>query len=241
MSTEPLPEMSDLWQQTLNWHPTASQQARFQHLYELVLIGNQHQNLTRITEPSEFWEKHLWDSLRGVFPYVSLDGLKVMDIGTGAGFPGFPIAIVRPDWHVTLLDSTRKKVTFLEDAIDALNLKNAKAVVDRVEKIGQHRHHREGYDLATIRAVASPSVCAEYALPLVKVGGLAVLYRGQWTDDEAIALTDAVDLLGGTIEACEKFETPLTHGIRHCVYLRKTRSTPAEFPRAIGIPAQNPL
>ena len=241
MTIAPLPELFDLWQQTLTWQPNAQQQSRFQQFYELVLDGNQKQNLTRITEPREFWEKHLWDSLRGVFPYVLQDNLRGIDIGSGAGFPGIPIAIARPDWRITLLDSTRKKVTFLEDAIDALNLKNTTAIADRVEQIGQLRKHRESYDLVTIRAVAAASVCAEYALPLLKVGGLAVLYRGQWTDEEAIALSETVNILGATIEACEKFETPLTQGLRHCLYLRKTNLTPAEFPRAIGIPTQKPL
>src|SRR3712207_2556668 len=98
MSTKKLPEMMDLWQKTLDWQPDLQQQAQFQQFYELVLAGNRQVNLTRITEPFEFWEKHLWDSLRGVFPYVSKVALKVIDIGTGAGFPGVPMAIARPDW-----------------------------------------------------------------------------------------------------------------------------------------------
>ncbi|MER3476651.1 MAG: 16S rRNA (guanine(527)-N(7))-methyltransferase RsmG, partial [Leptolyngbya sp. ERB_1_2] len=173
-----LPEMNDLWRSTTDWFPTEEQRSQFQQFYELVLQGNQQQNLTRITEPNDFWEKHLWDSLRGVFPKVTAASLSAIDIGTGAGFPGIPMAIARSDWKVTLLDSTRKKVTFLQDSTKALGLSNVRSLVDRVEQIGQTSGHRESYDLATIRAVAAASVCAEYALPLLKVGGLAVLYRG---------------------------------------------------------------
>lgn len=241
MSTERLPEMTDLWQATLNWQPNSQQRSQFQQFYELIVAGNRQLNLTRITGPVEFWEKHLWDSLRGVFPQVNQEFQSAIDIGTGAGFPGVPIAIAQPTWQVTLLDSTRKKINFLQESVRSLNLDHIRMLVDRVEQVGHHPSHRESYDVATIRAVASASVCAEYALPLLKVGGVAVLYRGQWTDEEAIALSNAVKKLGGTIEACEKFETPMTQGIRHCVYLRKVDSTPEEFPRAIGVPAQNPL
>lgn len=241
MLVEALPDRADLWQSTMNWSPSEEQRSRFQAFYELILQGNQQQNLTRITEPADFWEKHLWDSLRGVFPKVTLSRLSAIDIGTGAGFPGIPMAIARPEWNVTLLDSTRKKVHFLQETTKSLQLTNVRSMAERVEQLGQASGHREAYDLATIRAVAAASVCAEYALPLLKVGGLAVLYRGQWTDEEAIALDQAVAQLGGTVEACDRFETPLTQGVRHCLYVRKTEPTLPEFPRAIGIPTQAPL
>ncbi|HTL88858.1 MAG TPA: 16S rRNA (guanine(527)-N(7))-methyltransferase RsmG [Leptolyngbya sp.] len=236
-----LPEMNDLWESTTQWVPTEEQRSRFQQFYELVLTGNQQQNLTRITEPNDFWEKHLWDSLRGVFPKATAADLSAIDIGTGAGFPGIPMAIARSDWQVTLLDSTRKKVAFLQDATKALKLSNVRSMIDRVEQLGRTSGHRAAYDLATIRAVAAASVCAEYALPLLKVGGLAVLYRGQWTEAEAIGLDQAVEQLGGVVEECDRFETPLTQGVRHCLYIRKTKATSFEFPRAIGIPTQEPL
>ena len=236
-----LPEMTELWQSTTNWCPTEEQRSTFQQFYQLVLTGNQQQNLTRITAPEDFWEKHLWDSLRGVFPKVTAADLSAIDLGTGAGFPGIPMAIARPNWSVTLLDSTRKKVTFVQDTTKTLKLSNVRSMVDRAEQIGRASGHREFYDLVTIRAVSAASVCAEYALPLLKAGGLAVLYRGQWTDEEAIVLDNAVEQLGGVVEECDRFETPLTQGIRHCLYIRKTTSTPLEFPRAIGIPTQSPL
>ena len=243
----PLPDLADLWQETLNWQPEADQQAQFQKFYGLILESNQQLNLTRITEPSEFWEKHLWDSLRGIMRLLkspltpNVSSFQAIDIGTGAGIPGVPVAIVRPDWTVTLLDSTRKKISFVQNAVETLKLENIKTVIDRVEQIGHDRYHREHYDLALIRAVATASVCAEYALPLLKVGGVALLYRGQWTTEEAQGLALAVEQLGGTIEATDGFVTPLTQSTRHCLYLRKVTPTPTTFPRTIGIPTQDPL
>jgi 16S rRNA (guanine527-N7)-methyltransferase len=243
-----LPELPEIWQQTLNWQPTAEQQVQLQRLYELILEGNQQLNLTRIIDPQEFWEKHLWDSLRGIAPLLK-DGEKdftstphhFIDIGTGAGFPGIPVAIALSDCTVTLVDSTRKKIAFLEKILPELALDNVKTLTGRVEEIGQQSQHRQNYDVAMIRAVSNASVCAEYALPLLKQGGLAIIYRGNWTEDETKALTDAVKQLGGEIEAIEQFTTPLSHGLRHCLYLRKIATTPAKFPRAVGIPTHKPL
>lgn len=220
-----MPEMTDIWQQTLNWQPTPQQQKQFQRFYELILEGNRQLNLTRIVEPLEFWEKHLWDSLRGVIPLLSNlsspTSLAIIDVGTGAGIPGIPVGIAVNDCTVTLLDSTRKKITFLEKTLIELDLKNIKTLTSRAEEIGKQPQHKKTYDVALIRAVGTATICAEYTLPLLKQGGLAVIYRGNWTEDEAKALEKAVDELGGAIESVEKFTTPLTHGIRHCLYLRK--------------------
>ncbi|OUL27202.1 16S rRNA (guanine(527)-N(7))-methyltransferase RsmG [Nostoc sp. RF31YmG] len=244
--TNSLPEMAEIWQETLNWQPTAQQQLQFQQLYELILEGNRQLNLTRITEPQEFWEKHLWDSLRGIAPqqqFISSlqEGASVIDIGTGAGFPGIPVAIAVPNCTITLLDSTRKKITFLEKILTELALDNTKTLVGRVEEIAQQHHHRQSYDVTLIRAVGTASACAEYALPLLKQGGLAVIYRGNWTQEEATALDNAVNQLGGVIEAIAQFTTPLSKSVRHCLYLRKIATTPANFPRAVGVPTQKPL
>jgi 16S rRNA (guanine527-N7)-methyltransferase len=264
VETDALPEMTDRWLETLAWHPEPHQQQKFQQLYQLILQGNQQFNLTRITEPIEFWEKHLWDSLRGIafalqsevrendenqqvspspFPLSSSSSApyRAIDIGTGAGFPGIPVAIVRPDWQVTLLDSTRKKIGFVRAVLTELQIENAKTASDRVEQVGHQRLHREKYDLALLRAVAPASVCAEYALPLLKLGGGAILYRGQWTEAETEALQPALEELGGTITHIDAFTTPLSQSVRHCLYLRKTAQTPIDFPRAVGVPAQKPL
>lgn len=251
--TQPkLPENLRLWQTTTDWQPDAGHLLEFQNLYELILEGNQRMNLTRIVEPAEFWEKHLWDSLRGVTPLLRSHSIasvaeaeqtqvRAIDIGTGAGFPGLPVAIARPDWHVTLLDSTRKKIAFLNSIIDRLGMENATAIAGRAEEIGQQSQHRERYDLAFARAIGPAVVCAEYALPLLKIGGLTLLYRGHWTDEESETLAKAIEPLGGIVDFIERFTTPLTDSVRSCLYLRKIAKTPGEFPRAVGIPTQQPL
>jgi 16S rRNA (guanine527-N7)-methyltransferase len=238
-----LPPMAEQWQATLGWQPTAAQQDLFQRLYETIVETNRSLNLTRITEPNEFWEKHLWDSLRGIQAWLPEDpeSLNVVDIGTGAGFPGLPIAIIKPHWKCTLVDSTRKKVKFVQETADALGLTGVTGLSDRAEQLGHSKYYREAYDLATIRAVAGISVCAEYVLPLVKVGGTGILYRGQWSEEEAAACEGAVAQLGGRLDRVEIFETPLSQSMRACVYLKKVATTSHEFPRAIGIPTQMPL
>ncbi len=265
--TASLPQHLECWQETLHWQPTLLQQQQFQHLYAQTLQGNRQLNLTRITEPEAFWEKHLWDSLSGIKPWLPARSIETpesilevlppnlsptlpstlpsncrsIDIGTGAGFPGLPIALVQPSWTVTLLDSTRKKMAFVEMMLAELEIKNAKTLSDRVEQAAYHPRHRAAYDLATLRAVAAASACAEYALPLLKVGGIAVLYRGQWTEEEAIALEATLQVLGGRLVAVEAFKTPISQGDRHCLYLTKEKPTSPEFPRPTGIPTRVPL
>jgi len=246
-STIPLlPEMAEIWQQTLNWQPNEQQQQQFQQLYELIIVGNRQLNLTRITGAEEFWEKHLWDSLRGIapqgqfIPFMSANA-SIIDIGTGAGFPGIPVAIKVPNYTIALLDSTRKKINFIDEILTQLTLPNAKTLIGRAEEIGHHPQHRKTYDVALIRAVGNAAVCAEYTLPLLKQGGLAVIYRGNWTEEETKSLQNAVNQLGGIIESIEQFTTPLTNSIRHCLYLRKVVNTPASFPRGAGVATQKPL
>ena len=241
-----LPETNSVWQETLNWQPTAQQKQQFQKLYELIIVGNKKLNLTRITTPEDFWEKHLWDSLRGVkFILENQINLqeekKIIDIGTGGGFPGLPVAITVPQYAVTLLDSTRKKINFIETILADLNIKNALTITNRVEQIGRLFQYREIYDIALLRAVAPTIVCAEYALPMLKIGGIAILYRGNFTTDEQTNLPEVVKLLGGKIENIEEFKTPLSQSIRNCVYLRKVGKTPINYPRPVGVPTQTPL
>lgn len=224
-----LPEMTDLWIKTINWQPSALQQSQFQQVYEQVIRGNSQFNLTRITEPVEFWEKHLWDSLRPIVPLLALKQPQIIDIGTGAGFPGLPMAIALPDSTVTLVDSTRKKIAFLDTVLIELNIANALTVTSRAETLGKLPQYSNAYDVATIRAVGAAAICAEYALPLIKPGGIAVLYRGNWTVEEQEALTRAIAPLNGKIDSIDSFKTPLTHSIRHCIYLKKlTTSTPSQ-------------
>ena len=246
LSIANLPKMAEIWEKTLNWQPTNLQENQFQQLYQLIIAGNRQINLTRITEPEEFWEKHLWDSLRGIAPkQIFIPGIdrgkRIIDIGTGAGFPGLPMALIFPNSQVTLLDSTGKKIAFIETVLSALALNNVKTLLGRAEEIGQQYEHRQNYDVAVIRAVGNVSVCDEYSLPLVRKGGLAIIYRGSWSEAENESLETAVEQLGGAVELIEEFSTPLSNSTRHCLYLRKVTNTPISFPRGVGIPSQKPI
>ncbi|PZD73877.1 Ribosomal RNA small subunit methyltransferase G [Acaryochloris thomasi RCC1774] len=238
------------WLKILDWQPSPQQLEQFQNLYAQILQGNQQLNLTRITEAPDFWEKHLWDSLAGVRPWlveesslpvVLPDDCRVIDIGSGGGFPGLPVAIACSAWQVSLLDATRKKMAFLETVAQALGLANVKVICDRAESLGQDPAHRQQYDLALIRAVGPASVCAEYALPLLKLRGIAVLYRGQWSEDEAGALRAALEQLGGEIVETRRFKLPVSGGERHYLYLQKQQETSQKFPRRVGLPVKRPL
>ncbi len=220
-----VPNSGELWQSTLGWQPTPPQQAQFEAFYEAVRAGNQRLNLTRIIAPQDFWEKHLWDSLAGIAPLAfqtqEPTARRVIDIGTGAGFPGVPVAIACPQYQVTLLDSTGKKVNFLNEALARLPLPNARAIAARAEALADQSAHQEVYDVALLRAVGPPADCATYALPLLKPNGVAVLYRGHWSPTDAEMLVGALKGVGAVLSV-EGFTTPLTQSVRHCIYIGKT-------------------
>jgi 16S rRNA (guanine527-N7)-methyltransferase len=224
------------------WQPDRPQLSQICKLYDGIVAGNKLMNLTRITSPEEFWEKHLWDSLWPVGDCLaSTDLLRALDIGTGGGFPGLPLAIARPDAEVTLLDSTRKKITFLQQLAEELGLTNVRTLAERAETAGLARHYRSKFDLAMTRAVGPVTVCAEYAVPFLKIGGRAILYRGQWEEHEEADLLAAAEELGARVVAIERTLTPLTQAVRHRVILEKLTHTAADYPREVGIPTQRPL
>jgi 16S rRNA (guanine527-N7)-methyltransferase len=223
---------SALWSQTLNWQPTSSQERLYEHLYNLVLEGNQTQNLTRITDPQDFWEKHLWDSLRGVQLAWELSDLQVIDIGTGAGFPGLPISIAQPSWHISLLDSKIKKTNFIKNTVEALDLARVSVLTGRAEEINQSDRHYQKYDLVLLRAVGNVSLCAQYVMPFLKTGGQAILYRGQWTETEQLELDKICDRLEAKLTHLESFTTPLTNSQRHCLHITK-------ITKQVGLHASN--
>lgn len=241
-----LPNSADHWQSSLHWQPSDALQQQFETLYDAVVAINQTVNLTRITSPEDFWEKHLWDSLQGIAPWLvdaaAQDSpLKVVDIGTGGGFPGLPMALVFPQWSVALMDATRKKIAAIEQISQSLGLANVQFLPERAEHIGHQPIYRESFDLAVVRAVGSVNTCAEYALPLLRLGGQAVLYRGQWSAAEDAGLLNVLPRLGGTLTEVRAMTTPLTQGVRHNVVLTKVNRTPDQFPRSPGLPAKSPL
>jgi 16S rRNA (guanine527-N7)-methyltransferase len=146
--------------------------------------------------------------------------VNLIDIGTGGGFPGLPIAIMRPRWSVTLLDSTQKKVRIVQESIEAIGLTNCTTVVGRAERQAQLPQYAERYDLATVRAVGSIQACVEYTLPFLIDDGIAILYRGHWSDDDLTTLNKVLRRTGGRLLTVEAFETPITQAVRHCVFLQ---------------------
>lgn len=224
-----LPNPIDLWQSTTQWQPSEVVQSQFQQLYELVLAGNQRMNLTRITEPMDFWEKHLWDSVRGLLSPVLQNGLAAFDpaqitaadLGTGGGFPGLPGAIIFPEWRWLLMDSTRKKIQFVAETAEAIGLANVKTACDRAEQFVRRPGPKPNFQLVTLRALGAADLCAHYALPMLAPRGIAVLYRGRWSAEEEASLEEPLAHWGGKILDIDAFKTPVTDGERHCVYLQK--------------------
>ena len=213
---------------------------QFIKFYELLVEWNKVMNLTGITEYEDVVEKHFIDSLSLVKTLDIMDIETVIDIGTGAGFPGIPLKIVRKDIKLTLLDSLNKRLVFLDNVKRFLELESTKIVHGRAEDAGKDTNYREKYDIATARAVANLSVLAEYCLPFVKVGGLFVCMKGN-NVEEIEEAEKALDKLGGKIEKIEKIYLPNSDIERNIVIIRKIKSTPKEFPRKAGVPSKNPI
>lgn len=223
MNQVTLPLMNDIWQETLGWQPSLAQEELFNKFYQQILIGNQQLNLTRITEVTDFWEKHLWDSLKGIQPLLNTSetSRKIIDIGTGAGMPGVPIAISLPQAQVVLLDSTHKKLKFLDQLILDIHLPDTTTLLGRAEQVNNQINHRQQYDVVTIRAVAKIEMCVKYSLPFLNSDGVAILYRGNWTEEEALQLEEILSKYKSKIVDITSFTTPITNSQRHCIYLQR--------------------
>ena len=194
-------------------------------------------NLTAITEPNEVILKHFIDSLT-IANLIEKDQ-KVIDVGTGAGFPGIPLSIVKEE-NITLLDSLNKRIIFLEEVINKLELKNIKAIHARVEEFAKNKKERESYDIATSRAVASLNVLLEYLLPLVKLNGICICMKGSNTEEIEEA-KNALKILGGEIEKIERITLPESDITRNIVIVKKVRETLLKYPRKPGIPSKEPI
>ena len=213
---------------------SAEQLALFETYYAMLADWNTRVNLTAITEPEDVAKKHFLDSLAAA-PYLK-QGASIVDVGTGAGFPGLPLLIFRPDLKVTLMDSLQKRLVFLEAVCKELKLK-AELVHARAEDAGQNPKYREKFDVALTRAVSALPVLCELTLPLVKVGGISIAYKGD-SAEELAASGNALSVLHAT---AERVVIPADYGARELVILTKNGTTPKQYPRKAGTPSKNPL
>lgn len=206
---------------------------------ELVLEWNKRLNLTAICDDKEFVIKHFLDSLT-VLKYLGKIKGRLIDVGTGAGFPGIPLKIAVDNLDVSLLDSLEKRVKFLDNVINDLDLKNIHAMHSRAEDAGNDGNYRESYDFCVARAVASLPVLCEYCLPFVKVNGLFLAMKAL-KSSEIDDSKRALEILGGKVEEVIDFTLPFTDNNRKIIMIRKFRQTPTKYPRKSGKPSKNPL
>lgn len=208
---------------------------------DLLLEWNEKVNLTAITDPDEVWIKHFEDSLTCLETGLLVPGCRVIDVGTGAGFPGLPLAMACPEISVTLLDSLKKRLLFLEEVIAKTKTENAVTVHARAEDGGRNPKFREHFDVAVSRAVSRLSVLCEYTLPYVKVGGTLIAMKGPSAKEELDEAKRAISVLGGGDVHIQK--TKLTdENLSHClVLIKKVRPTPTIYPRKAGTPTKSPL
>lgn len=218
---------------------TDKKQQQFEDYMKLLLEWNEKINLTAITEEDDVILKHFVDSLT-ISKHIK-EGKRIVDVGTGAGFPGIPVKIAREDIDVTLVDSLNKRILFLQDVIEKLELQKVKTLHYRAEEFGQNKKYRETFDIATSRAVANLSTLVEYLLPLVKVGGICICMKGSEIAEELECSKKAIHILGGEIEKVEEFTLPESDIKRNIVIIKKISSTPNKYPRKAGTPAKEPI
>ena len=218
---------------------TETQLEQFRIYYEMLVEKNKVMNLTGITEWNEVLEKHFLDSISLIRAIDLSQELTVMDMGTGAGFPGIPLKIAFPNLKVTLADSLNKRVLFLQEVINVLKLEGIEAIHGRAEDLARDKKYREQYDLSVSRAVANLSTLSEYCLPFVKIGGQFISYKSGEIDEEVNACKSAVFLLGGKIKDIVKFE--LGESGRSFIIIDKVNGTPKTYPRKAGTPSKKPL
>lgn len=204
-----------------------------------LLEWNEKINLTAITDEDDIILKHFIDSLT-ILEYIP-EKSNVIDVGTGAGFPGIPLKIVREDINMTLMDSLNKRITFLNEVINKLGLKKINAIHSRAEELAKMPEHREKYDIAVSRAVANLSTLSEYMIPFVKVGGKCICMKGSNIEEELKTAKNAIKELGGEIEKVINFKLPDSDNERNIIIIKKVRNTKSKYPRKAGMPSKEPL
>lgn len=220
---------------------TEQQCQEFQKYYEYLIEKNKVMNLTGITEKEEVIDKHFIDSLGLAVKMDLTKPLTVLDLGTGAGFPGIPLKIAFPNLTITLLDSLNKRIKFLDEVIDLLELTGIETIHGRAEDYAKPGKLREQFDLCVSRAVANLSSLSEYCIPYVKEGGYFIPYKSGNIDEELKKAGHAIGMLGGKVESVEEFQIPGTDIERTFVKIKKRKATPKRFPRKAGMPSKDPL
>ncbi|MBR1693327.1 MAG: 16S rRNA (guanine(527)-N(7))-methyltransferase RsmG [Lachnospiraceae bacterium] len=214
---------------------------QFMRYYELLTEWNSFMNLTAITDFDEVCKKHFVDSVSLVKAYDLSQNLHVIDIGTGAGFPGIPLKIVFPNLNVTLLDSLNKRIRFLDTVISELELSDITALHGRAEDYAKPDKLREAFDLCVSRAVANLSTLSEYCLPYVKKGGSFISYKSEKIEEEGKNAQHAIELLGGKVSGQIAFTLPQSDIYRNLYIIEKVKETPKKYPRKAGLPSKEPL
>ena len=223
----------------LNIELSDTQIKQFYNYMNILIEWNKVMNLTGITEPKEIIIKHFIDSLT-VLNKIDKQS-KMIDVGTGAGFPGIPIKIAFPEIEVVLLDSLNKRIKFLEEVIEKLQLKNIKTIHGRAEDYRKDKNYREKYDIAIARAVAPLNILLEYLMPFVKVNGKCICMKGSNVEEEIKNSSNAVKVLGGEIVIKEEFYIPNTDIKRSIIEIKKSKTTSNVYPRKSGTPTKAPL
>jgi 16S rRNA (guanine527-N7)-methyltransferase len=218
----------------------SNQQLEQFYLYmNLLLEWNEKINLTAITDPKEIILKHFIDSIT-IATYLK-NAQSILDIGTGAGFPGIPLAILENSKDFILMDSLNKRIIFLQEVIQKLTLTRVQAIHGRAEELGKEKEHREHYDLVTSRAVAKLNILLEYMLPFIKMGGRCICMKSQEIEEELEEAKQAIELLGGKLEKVDEIILPESDVKRKIIVIQKVRQTPIKYPRKPGIPTKEPI
>lgn len=212
---------------------------QFYEYMNLLLEWNKKINLTSIIEVEEIILKHFIDSLT-INKYIG-ENKTLVDVGTGAGFPGIPLKIYRPDLKVTLVDSLNKRINFLNEVISKLDLKDINTVHNRIEDFGKDKKYRESFDYVTARAVANLTTLSEYLIPISKVNGKCICMKGNDIEEEVNSSKNAINLLGGKINKIDYFELPNSDISRNIIVIDKIKETPNKYPRKAGLPSKEPL